>query len=78
MEAYGTGIFERATESCGNAVSPDAKLIHDIDINAVIIEKKLHVDLTANGLKCRPERIEKILSDFKNKLKEIIAKCEKI
>ncbi len=78
MEAYGTGIFERATESCGNAVSPDAKLIHDIDINAVIIEKKLHIDLTANGLKCRPERIEKILSDFKNKLKEIIAKCEKI
>jgi len=78
FEAYGTGFFEMAKESAGNAVSPNAKIIHDIDINAVVAEKKLHLYLRANSRKCRAESADKILSDLKNKLKKIIAKCEKV
>jgi len=78
FEAYGTGFFESAKESAGNAVSPNAKIIHDIDINAVVAEKKLNLYFRANSRKCRAESVENILSDLKNKLKKIIAKCEKV
>ncbi len=78
FEAYGTDFFETAKESSGHAVSRNAKIIHDIDINAVTVEKKLHLYLRANRRKCRTECVEKLLSDLKNKLKKIIAKCEKM
>ncbi len=77
FDAYGNDFFEIAEESSGNAVSQNAKIIHDMDINAVVAEGELLLYFTMNGKCYQKESIENILSDFENKIKEVITICQK-
>ncbi|MCP4348351.1 MAG: amino acid adenylation domain-containing protein [Desulfobacterales bacterium] len=61
-EDISTGFFEISKDSHGHTVSPNAKIIHDLDINAIIAEKKLQLYLAYNNKRYSAETVERILN----------------
>ena len=66
------GFFKSSPASSGNAVSPNAKIIHDIEINALINDNKLFIYCMANRKKCSSTLVKKICDMLYDKLNEII------
>jgi amino acid adenylation domain-containing protein/non-ribosomal peptide synthase protein (TIGR01720 family) len=69
------GRFSLAREDAGNAVSPDSELIHEISVSALVIEGRLKIWLTWHPALFKLGAMEKLLRDFGQELRHIIAHC---
>jgi len=69
----GTELFKIAENSPGHSISKNAKIIHAIDINAVIEKQKLQLYIMFDTKRYQMETIKKMMMNFEDKLKQIIA-----
>jgi amino acid adenylation domain-containing protein/non-ribosomal peptide synthase protein (TIGR01720 family) len=69
------GGFEVSEESPGYSVSPNAKLIHDLDFTLITENGQLHVYLAFNNKRYRRETVEGIMESYRNQLSAIRINC---
>ena len=68
-----TGVFQITGDSPGHSISNNAKIIHDIDINAVIDKQQLNIYIMFDNNLFQMKTIETIIFNYKDKLKHILA-----
>ncbi len=68
-------LFQIASESGGNDISPESEFIYDIDINSMVTRGQLQIALCYNQKIYKHETIEKIGTDLKNGLLDVIKHC---
>lgn len=68
FDDHDSGLFEFAEESPGESVSPNAKIIHNLDFNVIIEDRKLQLYLRYNAKRYTADTIDKILVDYRDKL----------
>jgi non-ribosomal peptide synthase protein (TIGR01720 family) len=66
------GVFEIAKDSPGHSISKNAKIIHGIDINAIIDKQQLKLYIMFDQKRFKIESIEGIIRHFQDKLRDII------
>lgn len=64
FEAYSHDMFKSASEDTGRSVADEAAVIHDLDINGVIVQGQLQVIWNYNKKRFTKERINKMVRDF--------------
>src|SRR5581483_9609205 len=71
-----SSIFELASDRIGHLRSPQARRIHLLEINGIITGGQLHVDWTYSENVHRKETIERVVSDFTSRLRNLISDTE--
>ncbi len=72
FEAYSHDMFKSASEDTGRSVADEAAVIHDLDINGVIVQGKLQVIWNYNQKRFAKERMNKMVQDFSLLLKKLL------
>jgi len=75
-EDMGTGLFEIAKESMGDAIAADTEITHDIDISGIVIRGQLKLSVSYNKKRYRSKTIGGIMADYMEQLKAIITHCQ--
>ncbi|MBF0202700.1 MAG: hypothetical protein HQK66_15650, partial [Desulfamplus sp.] len=70
FEAYGEGFFQPSKESTGPSVSDKASVIHHLDINGVIADKRLYMIWHFNKKRFSRVRIETMIKNFSRQLEK--------
>jgi non-ribosomal peptide synthase protein (TIGR01720 family) len=65
-----------AEEDTGMPFSPKGKRAHLIELNAMVVEKKLRMNWTYSSEVHKRETVEKIASEYEKALDEIIVHCQ--
>ncbi|HET6882577.1 MAG TPA: amino acid adenylation domain-containing protein, partial [Pirellulales bacterium] len=70
-----SSLVRRADEPIGATRSPRAPRHHLLEINAFVLDGRLHVDWTYSRQTHRPETIERLAADFRERLAALVAHC---
>ncbi|MBF0287236.1 MAG: amino acid adenylation domain-containing protein [SAR324 cluster bacterium] len=71
-------LFRPAEESSGDAISPRAAFLYDLEINGLVANRQLEFSIRYNAQHYKSETIDQIGASFKKHLVEIVLYCRQI